>query len=108
MPFDYLWALMVITEDKDFVFGLADLVYNSDIVITINDNLTETTTTQEYTYQKQEVISSTITLEDDSKENITQSRLTDFTATLTTLAERNTDVYKRQVQLWAWILLYKK
>ena len=107
MPFDYLWALMVITEDKDFVFGLADLVYNSDIVITINDNLTETTTTQEYTYQKQEVISSTITLEDDSKENITQSRLTDFTATLTTLAERNT-IEAGLTRANTWIVDYTK
>ena len=42
MPFNYLWALLVITEDKDFVMDLADLVYNSEIEITIHDNFTET------------------------------------------------------------------
>ena len=52
MPFDYLWALMVITEDKDFVMGLADLVYNSTIEITVNDNKTITTTTENYKFDK--------------------------------------------------------
>lgn len=40
MPFDYLWAYLVIGEEKDLAFDLADLVYNSDIQITIHDNLT--------------------------------------------------------------------
>ncbi len=42
MPFNYLWDLLTLSEDKDFVMDLADLVYNSEIVITINDNLTTT------------------------------------------------------------------
>ena len=42
MPFNYLWDLLVLSEDIDFVLGLADLVYNSNIVITVNDNLTTT------------------------------------------------------------------
>lgn len=54
MPFDYLWALLVMSENKDFVFKLADLVYNSEIEITINDNLTTNTTTQVETYTKKE------------------------------------------------------
>ena len=40
MPFDYLWAYLVIGEEKKFVFELADLVYNSDIQITVHDKLT--------------------------------------------------------------------
>ena len=52
MPFDYLWALLVIGEDKDFVLGLADLVYNSEIEITVHDNLTVTTNTKIDTYTK--------------------------------------------------------
>lgn len=39
MPFEFLWALLVVGEDKDFVLALADLVYGSDIEITIFDNL---------------------------------------------------------------------
>ena len=42
MPFDYLWQLLVISEDKDFVLELADLVYDSEIEITIFDTYTET------------------------------------------------------------------
>ena len=52
MPFDYLWALLVVSEDKDFVFALADLVYDSDVEITIHDNLTVTTNVRTDTYTK--------------------------------------------------------
>lgn len=31
MPFDYLWALLVVSEDEDFVLDLADLVYGSQL-----------------------------------------------------------------------------
>lgn len=52
MPFEYLWALLVIGEDKDFVFDLADLVYGSDIEITVHDNLTINIDTEVNTYTK--------------------------------------------------------
>lgn len=50
VPFDLLWAFMVIGEDKNFVFDFADLVYNSDIQITIYDNLTTNTDVDEWNY----------------------------------------------------------
>lgn len=53
MPFDYLWALLVIGEDKDFVLQLADLVYGSEIEITVHDNLTINTNIKEDTYTKE-------------------------------------------------------
>ncbi len=53
MPFDLLWSLLVVGEEKDFVFELADLVYNSDIQITIYDNLTINTDIDEWDYTKQ-------------------------------------------------------
>lgn len=52
MPFDYLWSMLVITEDKDFVMDLADLVYESEIEITVHDNLTVNTNVNKYTYKK--------------------------------------------------------
>ena len=52
MPFDYLWALLVVGEDKDFVLQLADLVYGSEIEITVHDNLTVNTDVQVDTYTK--------------------------------------------------------
>lgn len=57
MPFQYLWALLVIGEDKDFVLELADLVEESEIVISIYDNVT--TTTYENTYKYQEYTKTT-------------------------------------------------
>ena len=53
MPFQYLWSLLVIGEDKDFVLELADLVENSEIVISIYDNITTNTNIDEYTYNKE-------------------------------------------------------
>ena len=40
MPFQYLWSLLVVGEDKNFVLELADLVENSEITISIYDNIT--------------------------------------------------------------------
>lgn len=52
LPFEYLWALLVMSEDYDFVKGIADLAYNSEIIISIYDNILENTTETEYTYSK--------------------------------------------------------
>lgn len=38
MPFDLLWALLVVGESQGFVMELADLAYNSEIEITVYDN----------------------------------------------------------------------
>lgn len=53
MPFDFLWALLVCGQEKEFVFELADLVYNSDIQVTIYDNLTVTTTVDTWHYEQE-------------------------------------------------------
>lgn len=56
MPFNYLWIMLIYSQDKKFTFDLADLVRNSKIEITIHDKLQETTTnvteshTQEFYY----------------------------------------------------------
>ena len=50
MPFDYLWTLLVASEGKDFVLDLSDLVYNSEIEITVHDNIQKVTTTRENNY----------------------------------------------------------
>lgn len=52
MPFQFLWSLLIIGQDKDFVLELADLVENSDIVISIYDNETKTDTTEVYTREE--------------------------------------------------------
>lgn len=51
LPFNYLWAMLVIGEDKDFVFDLSDLAFNSKMEITVHDNLQKNTDiiTDEYT-----------------------------------------------------------
>ncbi len=63
MPFDLLWAFLLIGDEKDFVFELADLVYNSDIVVTIYDNLNIQTDvdTWNYTKRTKAVVDATVT-----------------------------------------------
>lgn len=53
MPFNYLWSLLVIGEDPGFVLELADLVENSEITISIYDNITTTRDENVYTYKKE-------------------------------------------------------
>ena len=52
MPFDYLWALLVISENKPFISEIADLVYDSEIEITVYDNLNISTSISEDTYKR--------------------------------------------------------
>ena len=52
MPFDYLWDLLVQSEDQDFVLELADLVHNSDIELTVHDNLNVHTKKEIYNYSR--------------------------------------------------------
>ena len=63
MPFDLLWALLVVGEDKNFIFELIDLVYNSQIEITVHDNLTVNTDIDEwhYTQRTKAEVNATIT-----------------------------------------------
>lgn len=50
MPFNYLWTMLVYSNDKDYTFDLADLVKDSKIEITVHDNLNETTNIVTDTY----------------------------------------------------------
>ena len=52
MPFDYLWAFLVIGRERDFALDVADLVYDSEIEITIHDNYTKTTDIDTYNYTR--------------------------------------------------------
>lgn len=54
MPFDFLWALTVVGEEKEFAFELADLVFGSDIQVTIYDNLTINTNVDDWNYDRQD------------------------------------------------------
>ena len=53
MPFQYLWSLLVVGEDKNFVLELADLVENSEITISIYDNITTIEDVNTYKYKKE-------------------------------------------------------
>lgn len=49
MPFNYMWAMLIVGEDKEFVLQLADLVYGSTFEIELTDKITtsESSSTEE-------------------------------------------------------------
>lgn len=52
LTFDLLWSLLVIGQSKGFVMDLADLAYNSEIEVSVYDNLTTITDKDNYTYKE--------------------------------------------------------
>lgn len=61
MPFQYLWAFIVIGDDNGVGLDLADLVKDSDIDISIFDNITTTVNTDTFTYTKERRVDVTAT-----------------------------------------------
>lgn len=53
MPFNYLWTWLVLTENKDFVMDLADLVYNSEIEFTVYEKYNGVTNIETVNYTRQ-------------------------------------------------------
>lgn len=107
MPFDYLWALMVITEDKDFVFGLADLVYDSNIEITVNDSLNVTTVVKTYNYTKHTDITESLTTDEGNTYVRRGDTDEPITSVLTTVTKTNT-VETGLTRANTWIVDYSK
>ena len=52
LQFDFLWTLLVTGQSKGFVMDLAKLAYDSDIEVSIYDNLTTTIDTDNCTYKQ--------------------------------------------------------
>lgn len=111
MPFDLLWALLVIGEDKNFIFEIADLIYNSDIRVTIHDNLTINTDIDkwDYTQRTKAVVNADITANCDGQ-SATDSIKNDvhdpheekeYTTTKTVVTQTNTvDVALTKANTW--------
>ncbi len=113
MPFNYLWALLVIGEDKDFVLDLAELVYNSELEITVHDNLTVNTNTVVNTYTKKKRTDTeaqvTVLYGEESvsenfntvKGNWTDEESNNYEVTETTITKTNTlDVALTKANTW--------
>ena len=63
LPFEYLWALLVMGESDEFVLNLAQLAYDAQMVVGLYDSITTTVTTNLYEYTEQ-YRENTITTED--------------------------------------------
>lgn len=64
MPFEYLWALLLVGQEKEFALDLADLVYDSALEITILDSIRTNTNiiTETYT-ERMKVHTYNVTIE---------------------------------------------
>lgn len=81
VPFDLLWAFLVVGEDKKFVLELADLIYNSDVQITVYDNKTVNTDINSWQYTNRTKAIADINLKAsyyDRENNKTFSKSTDI------------------------------
>lgn len=54
MPFDFIWAFLVMGQDEDMAYEIAQLALKSEITITAFDNYTETKTTETTEYEEEE------------------------------------------------------
>lgn len=52
MPVDYLWQWIVTGRDKDFGLDIAELIFGSEIEITVHDNVTKVTDVDTYDYTR--------------------------------------------------------
>lgn len=112
MPFDYLWALLVMSDDQDFVYKLAQMGRDSEIKITVYDNWTKTTnitdditniTTQTITQNWRETQYGNERYGNDQ----TSSNTTDNIVTTTTVSENNT-ISVDITYADTWIAKYEK
>lgn len=105
MPFNYLWDLLVVSEDRDFVLELANLVYNSEIVITVNDNLTTTKDVTVHSYQERRKTTSNLNaiLGDGGRYSDSGSKeeIVTYTSTKTVITRTNTlDIALTRANVW--------
>lgn len=121
MPFEYLWAYLVISEDKDFVSEIADLVYNSKLEITVHDNLTIDTNVVTDTYKKKKrtITNAEVKVNYENPSNSKPASITypggpwpdeeeqEYTITDTTITKSNTlDIALTKANVW--IVNYKQ
>lgn len=99
IPFNYLWALLVVSDDKDFVFDVADLVYNSEIELTIHDNYSENTSSETEKYVR------TVTTTNSKGETV--ERDVTYTKT-TTITTKNTNIVPAITKANVWAAEYTK
>lgn len=112
MPFEYLWALLVVSEDKEFVLELADLVYNSEIEITVHDNLEIDTNTivNTYTKKKKTITDAQVTIYygdevgpnlENFKDNWEDEESENYKVTQTIVTKTNTlDISLTKADVW--------
>lgn len=67
MPFDLLWALLVKCTEQEFVYEVANLAINSEIIITAYENSTTTVQTEETNYDLKEIHNMTVEGETNSR-----------------------------------------
>lgn len=111
MPFQFLWSLCVTSQDKDFVLELADLVKNSEIVISIYDNETTTVTTDKFTYDKTIMVEKPKESSEDSDGSDSETEYEEVTVTYTVTDQVTSIVDTPEVALTkanVWIVDYEK
>ena len=89
LPFQYLWALLVMGEDYDFVEDLADLAYNAIIDIGIYDEVTITENIDEKTYTVTNRTATMVTNSEGQTDSKVSTTSTNYKETTVVTTETN-------------------
>lgn len=118
MPFEYLWSITVVCNGPKFALALADLVQESEITISVFDNIQTSIYTDTFNYNIQRKVNTDATVQPDGNYGVSGYNTvgswedvsvdeTDYKITHTIKYEINTpviDVTKANV----WIVDYSK
>lgn len=122
MPFEYLWTYLVLGKDGDLVMELADLVYNSQIEITVFDNLEVDVNTLKDNYTRKTKVDTSASVrviygdsapysEQVKSQNWTHEKMNNYTVTTEVVTRTNTldaEVTKANVWFENYSREYKK
>ena len=106
MPFNFIWAFLVVGQSENFALELADLVYNSEIEITVHDNYTKNTDKEEWNYSeinRNEVLATATELRTNISDSIEFEDIVEeeYTTTKTVITQTNTlDISLTKANTW--------
>ena len=110
MPAGFLWSLLVMGENANFVSELADLaIKETKIIIEAQDNTSKTVNVSKSSYTQQKNITKTVTTEDGTQqqENVTVTAKNPSTVT-TTIETINNNTSLNLTYANTWVAIYNK
>lgn len=110
MPAGFLWSLLVMGENPDFITKLADLaIDDTEIIIEAQDNITVTTNQKVQKYRNKKDVTKTVITEDGTKKETTTTVTAQNESSITTtVTTTQTNTRLNLVYAKTWVAVYKE